>query len=177
MNNASADPISPYGRFEGKLRLEALDGNNRMKLLEDYTYIDPSEKRWLAPTGYESDGASIPRVAWTLVGDPWGPKYRNAAVVHDVACDKATEKWMDVHLAFYNAMRAAGVSPAKAKLMYAAVYHFGPRWTQTSGGVQRSAGPKLNKERLKVLKTEVTQINSTKKTEQSQLEDIRKMTF
>jgi hypothetical protein len=31
-------------------------------------------------------------------------------------------------LTFYNAMRARGVSDTLAKIMYAAVYHFGPRW-------------------------------------------------
>lgn len=32
--------------------------------------------------GYETDGASIPRLFWRLIGGPFG-KYREAAVIHD----------------------------------------------------------------------------------------------
>jgi hypothetical protein len=34
---------------------------------------------------------------------------------------------------FYYAMRAGGVSEARAALMYAAVYKFGPRWDEPKG--------------------------------------------
>src|SRR5690606_6494125 len=56
-----------------------------------------------------------------------GP-YRNASVIHDVACDQKQRPWRDVHRAFYTAMLAAQVDPIKAKIMYGAVYQFGPRW-------------------------------------------------
>jgi Protein of unknown function (DUF1353) len=55
-------------------------------------------------------------------------EYRNASVVHDVACDTRDHPWQDVHRMFYEACRAGGVGEQKAKLVYAAVYHFGPKW-------------------------------------------------
>ena len=45
-----------------------------------------------------------------------------------MACNKRDRSWQSVHEAFYNAMLASGVEKNKAKIMYAAVYHFGPRW-------------------------------------------------
>jgi hypothetical protein len=49
-------------------------------------------------------------------------------VFHDVACDQRTARWQDVHTMFYTGMRCSGVDEEKAKIMYAAVYRFGPRW-------------------------------------------------
>lgn len=74
------------------------------------------------------DGASIPRAFWTVIGGPLEGLYRNASVFHDVACDEKSEPWKLVHRMFYNGMRCSDVPILKAKIMYYAVYHFGPRW-------------------------------------------------
>jgi hypothetical protein len=119
---------SYWGRYEGVLLLQPLSGTGRMKILNEYSFVDSAGGRWVVPAGYVSDGASIPKLAWSIVGDPWGADYRNAAVIHDAACENKNRPWESVHLTFYYAMLAAGVSKYKAKVMYAAVYHFGPRW-------------------------------------------------
>jgi hypothetical protein len=130
-----------FGTFIGKIVAEWMADGRQMRLLEDFAYIDPSGRRWVAPKGSVIDGASIPRFAWSFIGGPFEGAYRNASVIHDVACVERKLAWQDVHLAFYTAMRAADVSQAKAKIMYGAVYHFGPRWptvrleTRTIGGV------------------------------------------
>lgn len=42
--------------------------------------------RWVyVPAGYLTDGASVPRLLWSLI-PPWG-KYGQAAVVHDIVCE------------------------------------------------------------------------------------------
>lgn len=120
------------GRFVGKVVTEWLDEDGRkMKLIEPFLYIDPDGSEWNAPVGWVIDGASIPKVAWSVIGGPFEGKYRNASVIHDVACDQKTRPWMDVHRAFYTAMLTGGVDTIKAKIMYAAVYHWGPRWKRT----------------------------------------------
>src|SRR5229473_500744 len=72
--------------------------------------------------------ASIPRAFWSVIGGPLEGQYRNASVFHDVACDQKSQPWKTVHRMFYNAMRWSGVYEIKAKIMYYAVYNFGPRW-------------------------------------------------
>jgi hypothetical protein len=99
-----------------------------MTLREDFAYIDSMGRRWLAPTGTVVDGASIPRLFWTVIGSPFAGKYRNASVVHDIECDEMRQPWQEVHRMFYEACRCGGVDEAQAKTMYYAVYHFGPRW-------------------------------------------------
>lgn len=70
--------------------------------------------------------------------------YRDASVIHDVACVARTRPWREVHETFYFAMRASGVGEVQAKVMYAAVYHFGPRWPdprKPGTFVSRNFGP------------------------------------
>lgn len=96
-------------------------------LLAVFAYVDGSGTRWEVPTGAIVDGASIPRPLWSLIGSPWTGKYREASVVHDHFCDTKMAEWKTVHRNFYTAMLANGVGTIQAKIMYAAVYRFGPR--------------------------------------------------
>jgi hypothetical protein len=86
---------------------------------------------WAVPSGAKVDGASIPRGLWTIFGAPFTGKYRKASVVHDHFCDSKTRPWEATHRAFYDAMLASGEDIVRAKLMYYAVYRFGPRWETT----------------------------------------------
>jgi hypothetical protein len=125
---ASAQDLSRYGPFEGYLDGRFLDDGVNVELLALYKFIDPDGKNWESPKGVKSDGASIPRFLWALVGSPWTGKYRNAAVIHDRYCNTKSEPWQAVHRVFYYAMLANGVPETQAKVMYTGVYRFGPRW-------------------------------------------------
>lgn len=118
-----------FGHFEGKVKTEWIETDRKMQLLEDFSYVDARGARWPAPKGSIIDGASIPQALWSVVGSPYTGEYRNASVVHDVACVERKRPWQDVHRMFYEACRAGGVGEQKAKLLYAAVYHFGPKWS------------------------------------------------
>ncbi len=117
-----------WDKFPTTPKVEMLSDGLELRLLEDFVYIDPRGKVWLAPKDFIVDGASIPRAFWTVVGGPLDGKYRNASIVHDEACVRREEPSEDVHLMFYEACRCGGIPEEKAKVMYAAVYHFGPRW-------------------------------------------------
>jgi len=117
-----------FGKFVGRVVAEWNPDGRTMTLREPFGYVDPDGLAWSAPKGSQVDGASIPRVAWTLIGGPFEGQYRSASVIHDVACVERKQSWRKVHRVFYTAMRAAGVSETQAKIMYAAVFHFGPRW-------------------------------------------------
>jgi hypothetical protein len=118
---------SLYGDFHGELRVRLIEGG-RVELLEDYVYVDPFGVEWVAPKGSVSEGASVPRWAWSMIDGAYAADYRNAAIIHDAACRAREHHWADVHRAFYHAMLAAGIPKLKAAVMYATVYHFGPRW-------------------------------------------------
>ncbi len=120
-------PGTDWGHFRGQLRLELVGGRDA-RLVTNFGYIDPHGKDWSAPRGSIVNGASIPQMFWSFVGGPWDGAYRQASVVHDVACETMQEPWQDTHRMFYEACRCGGVDERTAKLMYWAVHHFGPRW-------------------------------------------------
>lgn len=123
-----------FGRFEGQLIVELKNDGRDVELKVPFAYQDPGGKLWSVPTGTVVNGASIPQSFWSIIGGPFEGKYREASVIHDYLCDTQTATWEDTHLVFYNAMRANDVGTLKAKLMYAAVYNFGPRWVEVKPG-------------------------------------------
>jgi hypothetical protein len=120
-----------WGKFVGKVQSEWMGDGRKMRLLDDFAFIDPNGLEWKAPRGSVVDGASIPRFAWSFIGGPFEGPYRDASVIHDVACEEQRRTWEVVHLAFYYALLASGVDRLTANLMYLAVYYRGPRWPMT----------------------------------------------
>jgi Protein of unknown function (DUF1353) len=94
-----------------------------------FSYEDAYGHTLTAEPGFSTDGASIPRVLWTLVGSPFTGKYLKAAVIHDVGCVTHKYTWQETDRIFFDAMLDAGVSEHQAKLFYWAVREGGPRWT------------------------------------------------
>lgn len=105
--------------------------NGMIELTSDVVYTDDTGRKWRAPKGTIADGASIPRMFWSIIGGPLDGNYRDASIIHDVYCANRSMPWKEVHRVFYEAMLASDVDPYKARVMYAAVYHFGPRWDVT----------------------------------------------
>ncbi|WGW03830.1 DUF1353 domain-containing protein [Tropicibacter oceani] len=113
-------------------------------------FVDGFGRTWTAPVQTLTDGASIPAVFEPLMGDRQSREYLEAAALHDAYCGVGnealetyqTKPWEDVHRMFYEALLVAGTPPAKAKIIFAAVYLGGPRWNdpdRTLEGVEESA--------------------------------------
>lgn len=116
-----------WGYYSNSVKAEWV-GDRNMKILEDCAYTEASGKEWKAKTGTIVDGASIPKSFWSIIGSPLTGAYRNASVFHDVGCIERNESWQSVHSMFYKGMRCSGVPANKAKVMFAAVWYYGPRW-------------------------------------------------
>jgi hypothetical protein len=113
-----------YGTFSNPPRTEWLSegaDERGMRLLDDFWYIDPEGRRWLATAGTVVDGASIPRTLWSAVGSPYTGNYRRASIVHDVACKAADVPRRDADAMFYFACLAGGCQVAQAKMLYGGV--------------------------------------------------------
>jgi len=115
-------------QYFGRLAVAPLADGRTMQVLETFGFTDSNGVRWEVPPGAKTDGASIPSGLWGMIGSPFSGKYREAAVIHDYYCNNRNRPWRDTHRVFYEAMLSSGVGPFMAKLMYAAVYRFGPRW-------------------------------------------------
>ncbi|MDQ7070816.1 MAG: DUF1353 domain-containing protein [Rhodobacterales bacterium] len=99
-------------------------------------FVDARANRWIAPKDTLTDGASIPDIFVSLIGNPTSPEFINASTIHDAYCGIGnengaryhTDTWQNVHRMFYDALRVGGTTPIKAKIMFSAVYLGGPRW-------------------------------------------------
>jgi hypothetical protein len=131
-----------FGTFTGTLELHPTGDGVHMSVVKTYSYIDSERHTLTANPGFETDGASIPRALWTVVGSPFTGKYIGAAVIHDVGCDTHKYSWEVTHRMFYTAMRELGVSENYAKLLYWGVRIGGPRWDETVKGGGLGHGPR-----------------------------------
>lgn len=124
-----ADAVGP-GRYINPPPLtEWLDDGRHMRLKRPFGYVEEAGREWPVPAETVVDGASIPRVLWPLIGGPFEGPYRDASIVHDHYCALKSRPWRDTHRMFLDGMLCSGVVALKAKVMYYAVYRFGPRWT------------------------------------------------
>ena len=117
-----------WGYYSGDPILKWNPDGRTMTVMTELSYTDPQGIIWDAPVGSVTDGASLPRYLWSIMGGPFEGKYRNASVLHDVAYEKHNRPWWDCDRMFYNAMRCSGVSVGEAKTMYYALYKFGRHW-------------------------------------------------
>lgn len=115
--------------FLNTVKVEWVPGEKRkMRLLEDFVFIDSNGLEWRAKKDSIIDGASIPRFFWRVIGSPFIGLYREPSVIHDVFCQNKSRPAQDVHDCFKEMMLVNGVSDKKAETMYNAVNTFGPRW-------------------------------------------------
>jgi len=83
---------------------------------------------WPVPKGYVTTGVSVPRSFWSVLGSPLSGDYAIPVILHDYHAELKQRPWSEVNRMFYEALIKAGVSEQKAKILYFAVYQFGPRW-------------------------------------------------
>lgn len=127
---AMTEAASGHGRYiDAPPLVEWLDDGRHMRLKRPFGFVEEGGREWPVPTETVVDGASIPKVLWSLIGGPFEGPYRNASVVHDYYCDVQSRPWQETHRMFFEGMRCSGVGTARAKTMYYGVYRFGPRWT------------------------------------------------
>ncbi|KQW47223.1 MULTISPECIES: DUF1353 domain-containing protein [unclassified Ensifer] len=127
-SSAHAEPRPEYGRFSSPLDLRLAGDGRTATLLGEFSFEDAKGVVWKVPGGTVVDGASIPWSLWSVIGSPWTGLYREASVTHDYYCEMKSKDWKEVHRMFFDGMMANGVNSTQAKIMYAAVYRFGPRW-------------------------------------------------
>lgn len=127
-NNSGAQDASTLGAFSGEVVAEFLPDGRTLRLAKDLTYLDPDGLLWTAPAGTLSDGASIPRALWSVLGSPFDSQGRRAHIIHDYYTTTRSRDWRVLNKAFYFMLRADGMPETKAKLFYSAVSQFGPRW-------------------------------------------------
>ena len=121
--------------IDGALLYHPIDGP--VVLAQDIYYLGKDGRKYWAHERLETDGASIPKLAWRIIGIPFGvagwgrkhPSYLMAALVHDDICAHAETlergaRWelrKVADLLFDEMLDFLAVPGWKVKLMYPAV--------------------------------------------------------
>ena len=133
---ASAGKMGVFAPAE--VVLGTVEGSELRVLNEPLVFTGRNGKKWTAPKGTLTDGASIPDAALPFIGDRFDSRYLNAAIVHDAYSQTDNElvtveqyrrrTWESTHRMFFDACLAGGTPTVLAKTMYAGVLIGGPRW-------------------------------------------------
>ena len=110
-------PPQPIGAF--------CESTRRWVLFDDWRCDVGHGKALDVLAGASSDGASIPRLLWPLVGPQYAPDTFPAAFCHDMLYMSQWCKREYADRLFYEHLRLTGVGIWKAAAMYAAVRAFG----------------------------------------------------
>jgi hypothetical protein len=110
-----------YFPDELEFRDAGMRGHSRIfRLTAPFSYLS-SRGPITVPTGFETDGASIPRVFWSIL-DPFGP-YFKAAVIHDWLYSRHNRRFTRAQSdeLFKEAMFNNGLDWIRRELIYSAV--------------------------------------------------------
>lgn len=112
------------------------------ELVSEIKFTIPSHGKVTIMPGFKFDGASIPRLFWTLIGSPFTGKYKRAALLHDAlyAAEIFSRKVCDE--IFLQYMKEEKVSWWRRNSMWLAVRAFGGTvWSKhTTESVKEASG-------------------------------------
>ena len=94
--------------------------NRLVQLTGPFAFIRPGGEVIEVPKGFVSDGASVPRWAWSLVEDPFGGCLE-AAIVHDWLYRNRLKPRAECDLILLEGMVALGVPLWRRQAIYWAV--------------------------------------------------------
>ncbi len=114
--------------FTKGLSIAQLESNKKLWVVNkafDYHVGSEESKEVISiPVGYVTDGASIPRFLWSIVGHPLA-EYAQSAVVHDIIYGDKRYTRKKCDQIFLEAMKVQGVSLWKRRIIYRALRMFG----------------------------------------------------
>jgi hypothetical protein len=126
--------MEPYGRFPA---MELVDEANEVwETQEDWGADLPGgarPRRLRIRKGYRTDGASIPRAAWSVVGHPLSGSLLRAGLAHDALYSSHLLSKAQADKVLYDMVRESGTAWWKSQAIWLAVSEFGgPAWRDKS---------------------------------------------
>jgi len=117
--------MSPI-KYHKEIKCSKIEGR-KFRILEDVEVFGV-----LIPEGYETNGASVPRLFWEILS-PFTEGFR-AALVHDFRYTNSKELTRkETDKEFFNNLKKCGVNNIRRSLVWIAVRTFGgPRWIENN---------------------------------------------
>jgi len=117
--------------FTNTVKAEWLPDSPRdMRIIEPISYFDSMGGEWDVPEGAIINGASKPKLTWSIAGGPYIGMERRASVIHDYFYQTREIEKLLVDAMFFEAMKFDGVPHAKAHIMYLFLQTTGETWEE-----------------------------------------------
>ena len=110
-------------QFTGTVELKEVDGSN-WSLLNDFSY-ENDKYLITCKSGFVTDGASIPKSFWSIVGCPLEGDLLSGAIIHDGLYTKMSLPRDVCDELLKEMLEFSGVSEVRADLIYVAVREWG----------------------------------------------------
>jgi hypothetical protein len=110
-------------QFKGDVILEEL-GNDSWRLQDDFSYEDDHIKV-IIKSDFITDGASIPKLFWSIVGNPLENDLLKPAIIHDGLYTLMQLKRLECDKLLREMLLFNGTSKVKSYLIYYIVRLFG----------------------------------------------------
>jgi len=107
-----------------------------LRLDTSYMFKMADGRQCCIPRGWVTDGASIPRIFWSIIGHPFLSIYRDAALRHDVQYELGVVARDLIDQQFLRDLKTAGMGILKRTMMYSAV--------RLAGGQHYNTGENLS---------------------------------
>lgn len=108
--------------FTTALRSDWVQGEDRIVTTQPLIYFDKKTGRdFVVPIGFYSDGASVPRFLWAVVGHPFNKDVREAAVLHDFLYFSGIVSRAEADRIFREAMQWSGAKWYKRYIYWSGV--------------------------------------------------------
>ena len=121
--------------YTQKPEMSPVESQNWMKLDSDWSFFIDDKPIWI-PKDYYYDGASIPRLFWSVIGSPFEPDLQAPALAHDWLylthlTDRAT-----ADETIFQLMTQATINTIRTHLIWGAVRGFASfAWTNNAKDV------------------------------------------
>jgi hypothetical protein len=118
------------GTFEGRVVAEWSDDPffPTLRLKEELLFRQTGGDTWVVPAEATVDGRSMPKLFFSLIGDPWTSGFLKSAVTYDYAVKAKARRWKDAQRMFVEGAVVEGVHTIDAKAMYMLLHATGSRW-------------------------------------------------
>jgi hypothetical protein len=104
--------------------LRPIPNTDTYELAEDLEFSFRDDV-YVVPKGFKTDGASVPRVFWSLSMTPFDPRVIRAAVIHDYIYSSHCIEREDGDRLFRKILLEDGTDPQITENMYRSVRDFG----------------------------------------------------
>lgn len=120
--------------FLSRLEIEFVEERNETDeiILENELIFESlTNKTYIVPIGFKSNGLNIPKAFWHILGHPFQKFSRKSAVLHDYLYSIKEDKYIADRI-FLEALKVEGCSSIKRFLFYSAVRLFGKKYYEAS---------------------------------------------